>query len=466
MAAVHSSSRPSPYPLATLFSCSPDSLLSRLQKLSLFGLGIGDVSFGWILRGLPLLSSLRSLDLSWNSLSDTAILALARLIANGESESGRPVLRALQHLSVTSNRIGVAGAAALLEALGSPRRDPEQGFSPLLTLDFSGNSLGPGLEQVSEVINRGAAASLQRLSLSCNDLSDLGACRLASALQSSPARAGRLTRLDLESNLIGNVGVSALAEALASGALVRLMSLDLRNNTIGDPGARDISAALRTGQCPSLGALDLAGNSIGSDGAIALAGAVVCGRCPIRYLSLAWNNLGDSGARGFAETIQAGVQGSCLERLDMGNNSIGDDGVRAIARALDCALPFARLVSVDLTGNDFHDSGIKALARARSTSGESSESSSSPSLLRVDVYNGMTVDQVIKASQAPMGATAGGGPGGMEPDGSGQGKMGLSGGGCSPKFGVWRRLLSSTVNMAMAARGFLGGGAAPTGEAD
>lgn len=349
---------------------------------------------------------------------------------------------------MTSNRCGVAGAAALLEALGSPNRarGDDPGYAPLLTIDFSGNSLGPGLKEVSDVIARGAASSLQRISLSCNDLSDQGACRLAAALQSASAQAGRLTRLDLESNLIGNVGVGALAKALASGALSRLVSLDLRNNNIGDQGARDISAALRTGQCPALSTLDLAGNAIGPEGAVALASAVVCGRCPIRSLSLAWNNLADSGARGFAETIQSGGQGSSsLEVLNMGNNSIGDDGVRALARALESAVPFARLVSVDLTGNDYTDSGIEALARARSVSSSDSKSSSPrSSVLRVDVYNGMTVDQVIKAN---LEGSDNGDVEGMD-TGDGQGDTAKSMGGS--KLGVWRRLV------ALATRGLLG----------
>jgi Ran GTPase-activating protein (RanGAP) involved in mRNA processing and transport len=364
--------------LAALFR-DQSRAFHQLQALDVFGNRMGDEGVCQVLDALcesGTDGSLRSLNLSWNDLSESTVFHLAGLLARGH-------LPRLKCLHVSNNRLGDLGAAAIFEGF-SARKGPREGLE---VVDLSDNRLGPGdLAHLGRALRTGAGASLRLLSLCCNGITDRGAAALAGALGSGGLES--LRHLDLESNKIGTSGARALGGVFRSGSLPLLCSLSLRNNCIADEGAQALAYALQDARCASLSVLDLSGNSIASGGAVAVAQAVASGRCRLRTLSMAWNNLADEGAAAFAENVAVGGRPS-LERLDMGNNSIGDAGLKALARALYCAPPLARLHSVDLTGNDFHDGGVRVLASFQ-------EAATKSGLTKVMVYNGIMLDNIIK----------------------------------------------------------------------
>eukprot|EP00804_Cyclotella_cryptica_P009213 CCRYP_019216-RA/>CCRYP_019216-RA protein AED:0.05 eAED:0.05 QI:69/1/1/1/0/0/2/339/337 len=104
-------------------------------------------------------------------------------------------------------------------------------------------------------------------------LGDLGAIRLASALQCNT----RLLSLNLSGNNIGKTGAAALAKALYRCVDVNnqhyesrtsLQLLGLSSNQIGDDGARALGEALRYNT--SLRSLDLSFNEISNNGVVEL----------------------------------------------------------------------------------------------------------------------------------------------------------------------------------------------------
>jgi Ran GTPase-activating protein (RanGAP) involved in mRNA processing and transport len=68
---------------------------------------------------------------------------------------------------------------------------------------------------LAEVLAAGAVPTLERLQLSSNDIGDVGAAHLASALP----HLTNLVELMLDDNAISDKGLASLAQAFARGAL-------------------------------------------------------------------------------------------------------------------------------------------------------------------------------------------------------------------------------------------------------
>src|SRR5262249_29210059 len=139
--------------------------------------------------GCPQLVRLRALDLERNDLGDNDVAALAS-----------PHLMGLKTLLLWSNRVGDAGARAIMAWLPG-----------LARLDLSGNIVGDdGMEALSF---SPALARLKLLDLSGNQVGDTGALALASSTYATT-----LGWVDLARNPIGAAGQSALREKLGSRA--------------------------------------------------------------------------------------------------------------------------------------------------------------------------------------------------------------------------------------------------------
>jgi len=175
--------------LAYLFA---NLMLPRLEVLGLSCNSFGEYGATVLMAGFPTPSPLRHLDLSSNSMRDAGAVAVAHSIARG-------ALPALSKLSLKSNDVGDAGAAALFE---------------------------------------GTHSALQWLNLSSNQISDTGASAIASALVST--RFENLHRLSLDHNALGDKGMDALADALDAG--VPLQELYVECNPASDDATRRVLA--------------------------------------------------------------------------------------------------------------------------------------------------------------------------------------------------------------------------------
>ena len=328
-------------------------------------------------------SSAMDLDLSDNpGMGCRGASALASLVARG----------AVASLDLENCGVGEAGAAALAEALASPR-------CALRRLDLSRNFIGAGgVRRIAEGAARGAAArsarpsdggaSLVALLLGHNAFGCDGAAALADAAETSDAFA-HLEVLDAAMNGVGPAGVAALARGTLGGTgAPALRELRLAGNPVGAAGARALARACATEDSnlppPTLETLTLGSARLGVVGAAAVAWAMSRPRgrlARVARLDLSANDIGECGAAlrvtggeivGFVDG--ADVEGDIrrrenttgdaddttddatdddaqtptalssladdlassrsLRRLDLGYNSLGDAGAVAVAAAV------------------------------------------------------------------------------------------------------------------------------------
>ena len=114
--------------------------------------------------------------------------------------------------SLSNNRLGPAGAAALAPAIAANGR--------LTSLNLSSNQLC-GLEY------RGRGTSTAE-----------GITAVADALRVN----GGLKELSLEGSYVGDEGVGAICEAIQSNKDTKLASLNMGSNHIGQVGAKSVAA--------------------------------------------------------------------------------------------------------------------------------------------------------------------------------------------------------------------------------
>eukprot|EP00968_Pinguiococcus_pyrenoidosus_P023498 scaffold3842_cov150-Pinguiococcus_pyrenoidosus.AAC.2 len=215
-----------------------------------------------------------ALDLSWNSIGDEGVKALA--------ERGLPSVPQLTQLYLYNNSIGAEGARALAER-GLPS------VPQLTLLSLWGNSIGD--EGANALAERGLSSvpQLRKLGLGGNSISAVGATALAErGLLSVP----QLTQLVLSSNSIGDEGAKALAER-GLPSVPQLTQLDLSSNSIRAEGAKAL-AERGLPSVPQLRKLGLGGNSIGAEGAKALAesASIWCTRLDkLNGVNIPWSSI-------------------------------------------------------------------------------------------------------------------------------------------------------------------------------
>ena len=158
---------------------------------------------------------------------------------------------------------------------------------------------------------------------------------------------------------LGDAGVLLLLDGLRENG--RVSFLGLRNVGLGDDGAAAVAGLLRTG-ASALTTVDLAFNTIGDEGARALAMAV-CANSRLTRLNLGHNQVGDAGAVVLAEAIRGNA---VVNDVDLAYNEIGDVGASALAKAL---LEAESSLALDVGHNELGDIGATAMANAVRVSG-------------------------------------------------------------------------------------------------
>ncbi|KAM9467674.1 protein NLRC3-like isoform 2-T3 [Clarias gariepinus] len=197
------------------------------------------------LRELQL--TVKTLDLSYNTLGDSGVKTLSAVLENPHSK--------VQSLRLSNCGVSDEGCAALTSAL---RSNP----SHLRVLDLSYNKVeDSGVKCLCAVLEN-PDCKLETLRLKWCGVSDEGCAALTSALRSNPSH---LRELDLSNNKVGDSGVKRLC-AVLENPHCKLETLGLWDCSVSDEGCATLTSALRSN--PShLRELDLSlNNKIGDSG--------------------------------------------------------------------------------------------------------------------------------------------------------------------------------------------------------
>ena len=159
------------------------------------------------------------------------------------------------------------------------------------------------------------------------------------------------------STQIKNTACIAMCQAL-SETVAPMQELWVAFNFIGDEGAKAIAKMISAK--PHFTTLDLQSNVVGDDGTKELA-AVMARHEKFDTLYLEDNLVGDPGAKGLAKAIAKLTRK--VETLVLTNNNIGDSGAKALAKAIE-ANSKGWVDRIDLTQNNVSDEGCLALLGA------------------------------------------------------------------------------------------------------
>ncbi|CAI5670373.1 unnamed protein product [Oreochromis niloticus] len=250
--------------------------------------------------------SLRELDLSTNSLNNSAVQLLSAAV-----ESPHAKLNVLRlNICKLSDRCCetlssvLSSQSSSLTALDLSIKDLQDSGVKLLsaglqnlncklnTLRLIGCNLSEkSCEALSSVLSS-QSSSLRVLDLSNNDLHVSGVKLLSGGLQSLNCK---LNTLRLRGCNLSQRSCEALSSVLSSQSS-RLRELDLSNNDLQDSGVKLLSARLKSPQC-AVETLSLSGCLITEEGCTSLASALRSNPSHLRELDLSYNHPGDSGMK-------------------------------------------------------------------------------------------------------------------------------------------------------------------------
>jgi Ran GTPase-activating protein (RanGAP) involved in mRNA processing and transport len=250
-----------------------------------------------------------------------------------------------ESVSLKHRGVGAVGGVALFECLRVNRC--------IRSLDIQDNQLGlgvdadaGGLDHIAEALEENSLLTL--IDLSHNNLSSRGCAALSRALAANTS----IAELSLRGNSMGDLGAQAFAQALAGNKSIT--KLDVSDNGIDELGGVALAALLAG--CDQLRFVDLSWNSIRLAGADAVTDALRTSK--VVRLNLAWNGLGDRGARSLASALADNAE---LQFLDISKNNLREEAAEHIAGALRSN---QTLRSLHLNGNPLNERGVGLLVQA------------------------------------------------------------------------------------------------------
>jgi ankyrin repeat protein/GTPase SAR1 family protein/Ran GTPase-activating protein (RanGAP) involved in mRNA processing and transport len=231
-----------------------------------------------------------SFDISSNPLGAEGATALC---------NSKTLFRELLHLQMTHCLMDSDGAAAI----GSVLRE-----SKLISLDLSGNIIGPYGAGALSYRGLVGNVSLQKLILDDCRILDEGMERIALGISMQPS----MLELSFAKNDIGGVGATGLCAALC-GETVLINKLNIGKNVVQKDGAQPLATLLAENK--SLTYLDISDNGLGGskldavlilstgyDGVVSLADTIKANKT-LLHLNIAGNRIGKVGLRAFSEAI-------------------------------------------------------------------------------------------------------------------------------------------------------------------
>ena len=253
----------------------------------------------------------------------------------------------LQHLDISSAKVGLEGSAAIIDMLS--------GNQTLTALDVCHSRLGTGSQPLADAVLRHAS-----LQIFCG-------------IPIRGIRADQLTELELSGQGIGAHGAAVLAQLLASNDTITF--LGLCNNNLGDQCTSIAHAALcharlevfcaipmRTIRADAhMTALDLSNKSFNAHGALVLADLIKV-HGTLKSLDIAGNGIGgaESSPIAFQRLGEALRQNNTLTDLILSSNGIKDMDIAPLAEHL---APTS-LTSLNLCYNSLGHIGAKHVSGA------------------------------------------------------------------------------------------------------
>ncbi|KAF0699418.1 Aste57867_10026 [Aphanomyces stellatus] len=309
-------------------------------------------------------STLQSLALSLNGLTDAGAVAVATMLANAS---------VLARLVLSGNHIGDYGAGALAFSID------RCAFMQDVRLDSNAIS-SAGILVFFNILRSNPTKTYAQLCLDDNPadpslLAQVALKRRAMVLRAAFPDAPADGRLDLDgTHVVDRVGC-VIDDGLSKTAMqilrawTHLVDVTLSGNAIGDTGAMDIGFYLALN--PRLTRLSLAHNVITDDGALGLAKGLLV-NCTLAHLNLTSNLLGDRGVAAIFATSFDNKK-SALAAIHVHGNrqsSEGDAVVHAIvqSKALEAQLRAAPAPPVlDLSGMHLRRFGADVLCDVLAT---------------------------------------------------------------------------------------------------
>jgi len=195
-----------------------------LKSLSLTGNRNGTNS-GWIILATSLREiMLEKLHISDNFIDGMGITAIAESLENNSS---------IRELDLSYNSIGDIGVTALSTVLRHP-------ISALEKLDVKWNSIGEmGATVIADALENNF--SLRELSLSGNSIGDIGVTSISNVLRHPNST---LEKLDISVNSIGDIGINALTNSLLNNSMLNVLSIG-GNPDVTPAGWANFSTVLR-----------------------------------------------------------------------------------------------------------------------------------------------------------------------------------------------------------------------------
>jgi Ran GTPase-activating protein (RanGAP) involved in mRNA processing and transport len=210
------------------------------------------------------------------------------------------------------------------------------------------------ISKLCEVLNNEHCPNLKFLKLKYNSIADKGARALCDTLSKGLCKLNRLVIIKCE---LTDRCIPTLVKALQDERC-QLTYLSLVDNAIGDKGACMLFEDALTKEHCKLTDLDLDRCSLTDRCIPSLCKALQDERCQLTDLSLAYNAIGDKGARMLFEDALA-KERCKLTRLGLAKCSLTDECIPSLCKALqDGQCVLTRLL---LQGNDFSGNGKKLL---------------------------------------------------------------------------------------------------------
>uniref|UniRef100_A0ACD6A942 Uncharacterized protein n=2 Tax=Avena sativa TaxID=4498 RepID=A0ACD6A942_AVESA len=272
-------------------------------------------------------SVLRYLNISDNALGEKGVRAFTELLKSQGD---------LEELYVMNDGISEEAANALSELIPSTEK--------LKVLHFHNNMTGDeGAMSIAQMVKR--SPNLESFRCSATRIGSDGGVALAEALGTCT----RLKKLDIRDNLFGVEAGVALSKTLPK--LHDLVELYLSDLNLENEGTLAITDVLKQ-SAPQLEILEMAGNEITAGAAKGLAECLTALQS-LKKLTLAENELKDSGAVMIAQSLQEGHPD--LKELDVSTNMFQRSGARCFAQAITNKPGF---VLLNINSNYIPDEGI------------------------------------------------------------------------------------------------------------